>query len=291
LVNKAAAQPGHNMDTRSWKFLAKVITITFLLASCGAKPETMPTVMPTLKVVQAQKPIYIVQRGDIQEEVRLTGHFRPESQASVSFRIGGQVKGVYGKVGDKVTKGQLLADLEEADTLLSAQTIKKRELRRVEIGLEMAQLNLDAFQALPLTDYQKQFEVPRLKYLVELAQIDLDLARLRASDFNAQVEDYQVIAPQDGEIIRLDVTQGQSVTALMPAVTIADTSRLLILMQPEQDVARNLVLGMPVTYDTKDAPDKIYDAKITAIPESDSDRQLAGGSDPVGFRQCNRSIG
>ena len=58
--------------------------------------------------------------------------------------------------------------------------------------------------------------------------------------------------------------------AFAPAVTIADTSHLAIQIQPDQDIARNLAMGMPVSYDTKSAPGQIHTAEITTLPSSEA---------------------
>ncbi len=69
-------------------------------------------------------------RGDLAQTVSVTGEIIPENQAELSFQVGGEISRVYVDVGDKVTKGQRLAqlkagvqiaDLAQAEKALEAQ--------------------------------------------------------------------------------------------------------------------------------------------------------------------------
>lgn len=249
------------------------IVIMFLLGSCAPKAQgtSTPTVIPT--IIRQVKPTFTVQRGDIQARVDLTGNINVESQQELAFRANGRVKHIYVKVGDKVTQGQVLADLEALDKSQSTQKMEALELERRQVYLEIAQLKLDAFKAQPLTNIQKKFELPKFELEVELAQIDLDVAILNSGELNQQMEDFHVIAPADGTVIWLNITEGKDVAAYVAAVTIADMNNLVIQIQPDQDIARYLTVGMPVTYSIKSVIGKTYDGKITSLPSSTSSGQ------------------
>lgn len=69
-------------------------------------------------------------RGDLAQTVSVTGEIIPENQAELGFQTGGEVSRVYVDVGDKVAKGQRLAqikagiqiaDLAQAEKALEAQ--------------------------------------------------------------------------------------------------------------------------------------------------------------------------
>lgn len=244
-----------------------------LLGSCAPKAQGTLTPTPIPTVVRPDKPTFTVQRGDIQARVDLTGNINVGNQQELAFRTGGRVKHIYAKVGDKVTQGQVLADLEALDKSQLTQKKDALELKRKQVLLEIAQLKLDSFKAQPLTDNQKMYDLPQLEREVELAQIDLDEAKLVTGDFNQQMEDFQVIAPADGAVIWLNISEGKDVAAYAPVITIADMNHLVIQIQPDQEIAGYLTMGMPVTYNIKSVPDKTYDGKITSLPSSTSSGQ------------------
>ena len=71
-----------------------------------ATPTAIPTpVIPT-------KPTYEVQRGEVVKEFQFTARVSPALQADVFFRTSGRVRNVYVAKDDKVTEGQVLADLD-----------------------------------------------------------------------------------------------------------------------------------------------------------------------------------
>jgi multidrug efflux pump subunit AcrA (membrane-fusion protein) len=86
------------------------------LAACtGNQPpaqQQAPTSTPIPTAPSAARQTYIVQRGDVREIQTSTGRWQPRDTTDLSFPIAGTVRRVTVKVGDTVTVGQLLADLQ-----------------------------------------------------------------------------------------------------------------------------------------------------------------------------------
>lgn len=74
----------------------------------------------------------VVARGDLSEEVSVTGKVKPAESVALAFEKGGRVARVYTKVGDIVASGQILVAIENAD---------------VYAGLLQAEANLQAENA------------------------------------------------------------------------------------------------------------------------------------------------
>lgn len=77
----------------------------------------------------------IVERGDISQEVSVTGHVKPAESVTLAFERGGKVARVNVDVGDSIKSGQILVSLENGDT--SAQ------LLQAEASLDAAKAKLD----------------------------------------------------------------------------------------------------------------------------------------------------
>jgi len=80
----------------------------------------------------------VVQKGDLSQEVSVTGRVKPAQEVNLAFERGGKVSKVNVHIGDKVTSGQVLATLENSD--LSAQISQARA------SLAAQQANLEALQ-------------------------------------------------------------------------------------------------------------------------------------------------
>jgi len=81
--------------------------------------------------------IAVVTKGNVVQEVNVTGKVRPVDRVELAFENGGKVSGVYVDVGDSVFIGQTLARLDNGDTYalyLQAQAnLKIEEAKLAEI--------------------------------------------------------------------------------------------------------------------------------------------------------------
>lgn len=80
-----------------------------------------------------------VSKGDVIQEVSVTGKVKPSDDVSLAFERGGRISGINVEVGDKVYKGQtliyldnseLLAQLAGAEATLKSQQAKLDELKK-----------------------------------------------------------------------------------------------------------------------------------------------------------------
>lgn len=78
-----------------------------------------------------------VKRGNITEEVVATGQVKPIISVDLAFEKGGKVRRIYAKVGDRITAGSALIEIEHADldaNLLRTQAeIKAQEAKLAEL--------------------------------------------------------------------------------------------------------------------------------------------------------------
>lgn len=76
--------------------------------------------------------IAIVKRGDIIQEVGVTGRVKPASTVDLGFEKSGRIQNVYVKVGNHVSQGSLLAEIESSGAQATLQEVSARlaELKR-----------------------------------------------------------------------------------------------------------------------------------------------------------------
>lgn len=92
-------------------------------------------------------------RGDIEKNVLATGILKPALQVNVGAQVNGQLKKLYVKQGDRVSQGQLLAEIDP--------TLQKNELRKSQAELQSAQAQKLMNEAL-LTQYQLELTRQRV---------------------------------------------------------------------------------------------------------------------------------
>lgn len=236
------------------------------------------------------KPGYItspVVKADIEQTVLADGSIKALKQVNVGAQVSGQIKALHVELGDKVTKGQLLAEIDDLP--------QKNDLQNAEAGLKSVQAQRQARLA-TLKNNQLTFERQR-KILARGvgAQADYDSAKAQLDATKAEIEslDAQIVqaniavdtaklnlgytkiaSPIDGVVVAIPVEEGQTVNAVQSAPTILKVAQLdtmtIEAQISEADVPK-VNTGMPVYFTILGEPGKRYTAKLRAIePAPDS---------------------
>ncbi len=120
----------------------------------------------------SKKPDYeftIAKRADIIQEVSVTGRVKPAEAVDLAFEKAGKVVNIYVKVGDKITAGQLLVNLDNTD--IAAQ------LTQAEAELKTQKAKLDELRA-----GTREEEVMVQEVKVANAKADLEEAKKNLID-------------------------------------------------------------------------------------------------------------
>lgn len=154
----------------------------------------------------------VAKAGESGQTLALPGTLQGFVQSPIYARAGGYVKRWTKDIGSRVTKGELLAEIEtpEIDQQLS-QAIAARQ--QVASSLELAQSTTVRWEALRKKDAVSQQEVDERRSgsaqaVANLAAADANVQRLR------QLENFKrILAPTDGVITRRNVDTGDLIDA------------------------------------------------------------------------------
>jgi RND family efflux transporter MFP subunit len=143
--------------------------------------------------------------------LELAGDVRPDQSADLGFKIGGQLQSVRVKRGERVKKGQVLATLGATEARAQlAQTDAAVAQARAQVELahdnEARAASLVAANAAPgsqATAVKLQSRIAEAALLQANAARDLALAALNNHD---------LLAPFDGEVVKVPDGVGQIVT-------------------------------------------------------------------------------
>lgn len=246
--------------------------LSILLAGCaaGAVPnEATPTPYPT-----PVRETFIVQRGDLTVEARLSGRVSPLALHTVYFQMNGQVREVYANINDEVTEGQLLGELAEAQELRAQADETQRVIRRAQIDLEIAQLTLDQYRSQGRSEneikiQELQVELAQMKLDETLQSLGIDPEAPVTEELEAQVAQARVFSPADGTIIA-GVNVGRNVTTTTPAFVLGDPDELEVIGELDaskgDSEVREMFEGMPVTVTLDANPDVELTGTIRQLP-------------------------
>ena len=183
--------------------------------------------------------------------IRTSGMLSYKSQQTLSFKTAGPIAQLLVGEGDRITEGQLLAELTLEE--INAQVDEARA------RLEMAQHNLGRISRL------HQSNVVSLDQL-QSAETERAVAesRLRIARFNRKYS--RIKAPSPGLVLRRLAEENEQVTQNQPVIIVADTSQGWILRTglSDEDIVR-VKKGdrASITFDAW--PEEIFQGKVTRL--------------------------
>ncbi len=187
------------------------------LSSCGIKKEKS-TVIPPVKVD------VIAAAGDSLSTTQLySGTIESGDGADMSFTVAGTLKAIYVEPGQKVSKGQLLAEIDAATLQNMAQT--------AEATLAQAQ---DAYTR--LKKLHDANALPDIQW-VEV-QSKLHQAENAAAIARRAVGDARIYSPVSGIVAEKFADVGQTVAPAVPVVKIVSIDDVKVSISvPETEIA------------------------------------------------------
>lgn len=222
-----------------------------------------------------------VRQGDIENVIAATGKMDAIERVNVGAQVSGQLKKLYIRTGDKVRKGELIAEIDDQP--------QRSDLRNAQAALSVAKADLETKEA-TLVRQEAQFK--RLQQMLKMNLVsrqDYDTGaeawRIAGAEQTAQqarviqaqieVDKKQldlgytrIMAPMDGTVIAIITRQGQTVNAAQSAPTIAKLAQLdtmTIKVQISEADINNIKPGQQAWFTTFSNPDKRYNATLRSI--------------------------
>jgi len=206
---------------------------------------------------------------DISTSVLATGIIKPQVGAEVRIgsRASGTVTDLYVNIGDYVNKGQLLAELDDAE--LIAQCNKSQAvLSNADMNLKYAEIDLQRMKNLMekefvsqqvLDDAQKAFELATVKTLQEKANLDF---------VNIQLGYSRIYASISGVIASVSTQKGETVSATYSSptfVTIINLNRLEVWAYVDETDIGSIEVGQKTKFTVDTYSDTEFSGVVTTI--------------------------
>ncbi|MFU2075844.1 efflux RND transporter periplasmic adaptor subunit [Gallibacterium anatis] len=219
--------------------------------------------------------------SDIQQTVVATGTVRSSNRVEVGARVSGKVEKILVKLGQKVKKGELIAELDsitQENTLNSAQAqlaAYKAQLVAAQTAYRVANSNFQRIaklykrKASSLDDYENaQNNLDSAKANVEQIQAQIKQSEIEVNTAATNLNYTKITSPIDGIVISIPVSVGQTVNANQTTPTIiqvADLDTMLIKPEISEGDITKIKPGMKVQFTTLAEPDEIYQAEIASV--------------------------
>jgi len=217
---------------------------------------------------------------DLQVSVREVGVVDPLNKVEVKSTISGRVVSLAVREGERVRRGDLLAEVEPDVTQAQSLSEVISAVSQAELKLRDAERALAAQQRLADSGLLGSESLREYQTARDLAAQDLDAARTRyriveehgipISAAGAQVA--RVVAPMDGVVIQRGVELGETVTSGVSSFnagtvlfTVADLSSLVIKVNlNEVDIAK-VTTGQPVRVTLDAYPQRAFTGSVRFV--------------------------
>lgn len=253
--------------------VVRIVLILALIAGAVVAPRLLPKKPLKVRAVQATV-------GTVRDVVSsaTAGEVTPELSATVRAEGGGQVVAVLKKKGDRVTKGELVVQLDAKDlqarlrqsmaalAVVDAQrgqadgrllTVKQQAQRAAVLAEKGAgtQQVLDDAQA-AVREAQQALTTAQSQRAQALATLQLS----RVSRSKAEL-----LAPFDGVLLEVPVHPGETLPPGAPAFQLIDDSRLHIDATVDEADAAKVKVGQPAELHLDALPDKSIASRVARV--------------------------
>jgi membrane fusion protein, multidrug efflux system len=230
---------------------ALILPLCVALAACDSDPPEASVPPTPVRVATASA-------GPAAPAIRTNGILANKDEFRLSFKVGGVIKRIAVREGERVRRGQRLAEIEQAE--INAQVEQARQ------GHEKAQRDVERGERLYAD------KVISLEQLEDLrTQRALAEAALNATEFNWNYA--AIVAPRDGTVLRRLAEERELVAAGTPVFVLGAQDQGFVVKTGLAD--REIVqvkLGDAAQIRLDALPDAALSGKVT---------EVASGSDPA----------
>jgi RND family efflux transporter MFP subunit len=275
LDSQAPARAGEAAKPRRRRRWPWVLLLLLAGAAAGAyayRDQLMPAPAPA---PEAAAPAEIVMRlsalevakvepARLRQTVRVSGSLSPSRQAALTAQIGGRVESITVRPGEAVTEGQVVAELDTANTRTQIAQ-QEAAIAATQAQLDLALKQLESTQSLadkglasPSALESAQSNVTALR--ANLAAQQAQLAGIRLS------LDYATIrAPISGIVSARNVDPGQTVGAGTTVATIVDLSEMEARVLAPLSAASALAVGQVAELSVEGIAGRLFEAEISRM--------------------------
>ena len=223
-----------------------------------------------------------IKRRTITQVVEASGTINPVNTVSVGSTVSGLISAIYVDFNSKVTKGQLLAEIDPrtfqatVDQNQASMNSAEADLANREAALEMSEKTLRRYRNLYARSFIPKADLDQAEadYKSNLAQVNAAKAKINQTraQYNQSLVNLnytKITAPVSGMIISREIDLGQPVAASFQAPELFTIAQDLEKMQIEVNVSEadigDVKEGQEVTYTLDGYPNSIFNGKVTQV--------------------------
>jgi RND family efflux transporter MFP subunit len=210
-----------------------------------------------------------VTRRTIGAFVRATGVVKPRigAEVKVGSRVSGVVARLYAQIGDKVARGQLLAELETRE-LAARRDQAQAALAAAEATLQYARADLRRKEALRASELLSAADLDVAERSRGVAAQQHAEAAANLDFARTQLGYSRITAPIAGIVASVTTQEGETVAASLAAptfLTLVDLARLEVWAYVDETDIGRIATGQTARFTVDTYPGDQFEGRVTAV--------------------------
>jgi HlyD family secretion protein len=223
-----------------------------------------------------------ISKGDIVQSITASGTVNAVTTVLVGTQVSGTIKAIYADFNSKVSKGQLIAQVDPAlfeaqvDQARANLVTSKANLAKSDVAVVDTKRTLERNRQLLAKNLiaQSDKDTAETNYDSAVAQVNANkalveqaAAGLRTAETNLRYA--RILSPVDGIVVSRNVDVGQTVAASFQTPTLFNIAQDLTKMQIDSSVAEadigKIQVGQPVEFTVDAYPDSPFQGRVSEI--------------------------
>lgn len=249
-----------------------IILTSLLMFSCSNDGSQQAETEPTLRPVRYTT----VSSTELGSMRTFSGLAKAGQESNLSFRVSGTIQAIPVEVGDRLTSGQLIAEIDPSQYQLQAQQASAN-LSQAQATLRNAEANFDRIKGLYENNNASRNDLDSSRATAEsstaqvrAARKALELARLNVS--------YTTLKSSEAcDVAEVMTDKNENITAGQTIVSVTCGDRLEVELAVPESMIAAFKRGMEASVSFSAIPNKQFSALVTEVAVTSS----AGATYPV----------
>ncbi len=251
------------------RFLFPVLMVAIYYSCAPSESESDSTdSAPAIKnsiSVEAR----VVRAKFVEQNLSLTGVLKPLRAVDLVAEVSGKITRVNKRVGDTVSKTDIIARIDDKVPLSNYQHAQAQVLS-AEANLQIAKLNLKSDEDLFNNGDISELEHQNSMLTVKTAEANHQSALASLSQFEKAWQDTRIISPIAGVISRKHINAGTMVMINMPLFRVVDLSTLKLEVGVPQEIISRVRKGNQAQIEISGLAGRKFPGTVERIsPEAD----------------------
>lgn len=217
-------------------------------------------------------------RADVAQQITVVGNLIGEATVAVVPKTAGRLEEIYVKLGDRVTRGQRIAKIEDREIREQVKQaeasfeVARATIRQREADLKFAQTNLDRSRELYGRQLLPRQTLDDADARFQAAQAQLDLAHAQYTQAQARLEELRItlgntviVSPVNGFVARRAADPGAYASQNAPVADVVDIGMVRLVANIVEKDLRRVGQGDPARVEVDAFPGETFTGRVARV--------------------------